>query len=821
MKAKVHGLMIRDLELMKDITPLFEKKIIIWGMGRKGKALLTELREMGAAKRGIYLCDSDSNVQGKCIDGNVIYTPKQVHELVLADRDREMVLCIAIEDVDAQDEVLTMLEETCLAALPVYTQYAIEWGIYLNAGNPYIEPAYRSKLLVEREKRRLTHQEYQVSDTIKYFAYAPLHNDEIILIYQPGKVGSSSLYESLKRRGKYVLHCHVLTGMEYGEDNLCKLLSQKKVRIISLVREPVARQISVMWQNIVSVNRYSERVDFQEIEHYYFKEGFENDEFEWFPWQIENVFGIDIYEYPFDKEKGYGIIRSGNIEILLMKAERLSGLEEVIGSFLDMPEFVLENANVSQKKLYRFAYQDFLNGFSLSEERLKNIYFENRYIRFFYTGSERETFYQRWMHNGDEKRIDSMEQNKYLYTVDEIDLIFKEEEKIAIYGAGDYGKTLADHAVVTRGYNKKILSFLVSEKKDTDYDYRGIAVSDAYEFMAGQECFVIVAVSDRYREAVVETVERCGRRFCCLTEEGYKALLKDLEVPYHGLDFLLAGFMKCATSSLYEALRTVGDIFLPVGKETAFYKWYGKVDDFHAVLAEKHYHNVRKGQIVGAIEPGISEWGEAQLIYDNFGPELKLLFLLRNPVEAAFSDFKMAVRNGEEYCDKAHRGYQYFSMDMFDAFIDNPEEYDGFNYICWINECARYYPSEQIKIVLFEELLKDTNKVMDDILQFIGSGYQYHFHAFPHRNKGDFVPADKEGWERGREYYESSMYIKSNPMANRKRDYIPRNKRFDGVKKLYNPQMSQEQRRKLEVYYNDSVRALERFMGRSLSEVWF
>lgn len=123
----------------------------------------------------------------------------------------------------------------------------------------------------------------------------------------------------------------------------------KKVRIISLVREPVARQISVMWQNIANVNRYSERVDFQEIERYYFKEGFENDEFEWFPWQIENVFGIDIYEYPFDKEKGYGIIRSGNIEILLMKAERLSGLEEVIGSFLDMSEFVLENANVSQK----------------------------------------------------------------------------------------------------------------------------------------------------------------------------------------------------------------------------------------------------------------------------------------------------------------------------------------------------------------------------------------------------------------------------------------------------------------------------------------
>lgn len=28
--------MIRDLQIMKDISPLFEKKLIIWGNGEKG-----------------------------------------------------------------------------------------------------------------------------------------------------------------------------------------------------------------------------------------------------------------------------------------------------------------------------------------------------------------------------------------------------------------------------------------------------------------------------------------------------------------------------------------------------------------------------------------------------------------------------------------------------------------------------------------------------------------------------------------------------------------------------------------------------------------
>lgn len=394
-------MVVKDLEIMKDITPLFEKQIIIWGMGKAGNALLKQLIEMGGGKQGIYLCDSDSKSWGKCIDEKEILSPEQVFELILSDCGKEMILCIAVKDVAAQEEILAMLEKVDSSALAIYTQYAIEWGIYLNANNMYIEPSCQRKMLAEHEKKRLTNQEYQVNDTIKYFAYAPLHNDELILIYQPGKVGSSSLYQSLKSYGKYVLHSHVLTGMEYGEDNLRELLEQKSVKIISLVREPVARQISVMWQNIASVNRYSAQVDFREIEQYYFKEGFENQEFEWFPKQLETVFGTNIYEHFFDKEKGYGIIQSNNIEILLLKTERLNELEKVISLFLNMPEFMLGNANVSKEKPYRYAYRDFLKGFFLSEAELKRIYFDNWYMRFFYTDSELETFYLQWLKEED------------------------------------------------------------------------------------------------------------------------------------------------------------------------------------------------------------------------------------------------------------------------------------------------------------------------------------------------------------------------------------------------------------------------------------
>lgn len=390
-------MMVKDLELMKDISPLFEKKIVIWGADEQAGDLLYELKDMRAGERGITFCDSDCGQWGKQIEGYEIVSPEQARRIIISNNEKEVVVCIAFADVRLQNEVLNILEGMDLAGVTVYTRYALKWGMYFNLKNRYIGDRYRKKMLAEHEKNRITHEEGSMVEQMKYFAYAPLHNDEMILIYQPGKVGSRSLYRSIKSYGKYVLHSHVLTGAEYGDDNLQRLLEKKPAKIISLVREPIARQISVMWENIHNINRYSADVDFEEVENFYFKQEFENEEFEWFFEYFNSVFGINVYEFPFDRDKGYGLIKKNNIEVLLMKVEKLNELEEVVGSFLHIPEFKLHNFNMAKDKRYRFAYQDYLREFTISKDTLKHVYYENKYIRFFYTDQEIESFYTKWI----------------------------------------------------------------------------------------------------------------------------------------------------------------------------------------------------------------------------------------------------------------------------------------------------------------------------------------------------------------------------------------------------------------------------------------
>ena len=391
--------MIRDLQLMKNILPLFEKKIAVWGIGNKGRRLVEEIKAMGGGKNGIFLCDSNPGLWGECCMGHTILSPNGLQESIAAFGSQNIVFLVTVISMKAQDEILKRIEELYGDNVDVCTENAVEAAIYLNLMNPCIDGEYRKKKLVEHEINRLCNDDAlrQKEDAFKYFSFLPLHEDEIIIVYQKGKVASSSVYYSIKKYNRNVLHSHTLAEIGNTDEDLSKLLNLKSGKIITLVRDPVARRISEMWQNISNWPRYSVKVDFNEIEQYYFKKGFEKGDMEWFDEQIKRFFKINIFDYPFDIESGYSIVKQGNIEILLIKMEKLSELEDVRGEFLGIKDFKLQKNNIGEEKPYRFALQEYKKSFSLSQEELENIYYKFVYTRYFYSEEERRDFYNKWV----------------------------------------------------------------------------------------------------------------------------------------------------------------------------------------------------------------------------------------------------------------------------------------------------------------------------------------------------------------------------------------------------------------------------------------
>lgn len=424
-------------------------------------------------------------------------------------------------------------------------------------------------------------------------------------------------------------------------------------------------------------------------------------------------------------------------------------------------------------------------------------------------------------------------QMKYLFTIDDIERCLATEKKVMIYGAGDHGRRICDY-IISIGKIDQVACFLVTEKRETDRAYQGVQVQAA-GYLSHAEHLVVIAVSQPYQEEIVEVVRRYGNRYCCMTRALYdgigRALRRDprKRVRYDGLDFMLAGFSKCGTTSLHKALMQIRDIYLSEKKESAFFRWYDKVDAPMERLAEDYFGDIRQGQLVGMIEPDFST--QAEGIRHFFGGELKLIFCVRDPVNAVFSRFKMDTRLGlMEMREVYQRNGGVFGDDVFDMYFDRNDRDTTFvrlgRYADLIEQFLAYYPREQIKIVVFEEMIKNPQRAMNDILCFVGSSCQYESRTLPTENEGNFVMADIQGLDAARrrlDAYWQHKYpeeIRRMPRDASYEEQLEAERQFRLSEKIYDVRLKERQRKMLQEYYHDSVRKLGKMMGRDLTKIW-
>lgn len=243
-----------------------------------------------------------------------------------------------------------------------------------------------------------------------------------VLIHTMGKVASSTVYEALKREGQFdVYHTHFLNPAALKNFRLRErgfgrlndpphikdaLRFRKSVlrdpashtRVITLIRDPLARNISAFFNNFaIKLNTSNiEDKEIKKLQQKFMKTYPHNIPFIWFDREFKKVFGLDVMKFDFCRQAGFATYRIDNTEFVLMKVELPDQRKKkIVEAFLGCNDLDWRSENVGQEKPYAPVYKRFKDKITFSDEEIDRIY-KSDFMKHFYTSEERNAFIQQW-----------------------------------------------------------------------------------------------------------------------------------------------------------------------------------------------------------------------------------------------------------------------------------------------------------------------------------------------------------------------------------------------------------------------------------------
>ncbi len=240
-----------------------------------------------------------------------------------------------------------------------------------------------------------------------------------IYVYQMAKVGSSAVYEALRKRGLPVFHFHRMnrehlermrarraalgwTPLPPFEGDVLGLRLYdtlvrrgRRAKIITLVRDPIARNLSSYFEFVDLIwNTHDAHLSVSTDDlHRGFAERFPHDEaLTWFDDELRTIFGIDVYEHPFPAS---GHQRIG--DLLILKSELDDATKAAaVAEFLAIRKLTLKSVNVTGAKAKGDAYRRFRETLRLDPAYVDRM-LDARYTRHFYTDTEREAMRRKYL----------------------------------------------------------------------------------------------------------------------------------------------------------------------------------------------------------------------------------------------------------------------------------------------------------------------------------------------------------------------------------------------------------------------------------------
>ena len=194
------------------------------------------------------------------------------------------------------------------------------------------------------------------------------------------------------------------------------------------------------------------------------------------------------------------------------------------------------------------------------------------------------------------------------------------------------------------------------------------------------------------------------------------------------VDFLICGTQRGGTTALFDFLRQHPEICWGTRKEVHFFdserdfrNKEPRYFKYHSFFNPQPFHKV-----LGEATPIYMYWYEAPKRIWQYNPNMKLIVLLRNPIDRAYSHWNLtrhrapdvtfwdAIQNERQRCRSAlPLQHRYFS------YVDR-----GF-YVQQLRRLWSYFEQKQILILRSEDLRSRPEDVVGNICRFLG------IHALP------------------------------------------------------------------------------------------
>lgn len=207
------------------------------------------------------------------------------------------------------------------------------------------------------------------------------------------------------------------------------------------------------------------------------------------------------------------------------------------------------------------------------------------------------------------------------------------------------------------------------------------------------------------------------RKYCILTQ------------CLHTLpDFLIIGAAKCGTSSLHEYLEQHPNVGKSLTKQIHFFdRYYERGASWYKVCFPFKWQKSISGEAtVHYMTHPLAAERASRLV-----PKAKIIVMLRNPTDRAYSHFTMECRNNNEdlsFEDAIEQEENRIRGELEKML--NGENNNGVNYphkayvksgeyFEQIKRWRKFYPEEQILIIKSEDFFDNSEKIINQVFKFL------------------------------------------------------------------------------------------------------